>query len=731
MASTANGVAGGGMLVQPGHVVLNGLVYRLAIDAKGAYLYRQRPAPFYPAQVSQGDMGEAQVSPDGRLPFSLRDLHGGGGLAQQPLDGDLIRYDRAGDVEGEGVDPSLTPTGPTILAGRLRPLPYSGAAPNAPLAGVHGDATDLAYLSHGRALYVFDGATGGSEALRGDFGVGTRASNHVLPFTGSQTSQHLYQPLGYTMPAVYSVNDGLNWLLVGATNGLGNCQSMIEVDGEAVVAMRSPRRGDAMVAVFDDGGPAPTIFGVIDPIGDVAVPISRLISFAGRVLVLKDGEGLYLLNSDRRSLEEMLFPELAGARLYYQGASIWRGLLWLPTSDGLYAIGPGFGLQKVGPSASEASSLAPRAPNGPMTAVAGDAHNLYAFRESPDGPSWVYKANAEVSGGAVGDIAWFPWSQQADRARCRCMAAVRTCPPGSPDEEAPDSHFPTLLFDRQVQPNTTEPPVGTAQYTTGSYRLPGQGRDPRTDPAYPYAPAGTLYYSRLLARFPHINKAWYSLTPLTAPLERKLDGYTHTDQQALSLRWKLDTDLPAPAGPLYGYAEGAVQRTGVGQRVRFDPPRYGRGFDVALRLTTTDPTTTPQVYAVTVEYDLRPTPIWRHEMTLDLSSGAYSASGASGYGDPLTPASALRTLRALAGASGGMGLLDPWGLLYDVSLPVDGVALRAAGGGEAGYAGEVPLLVDVVAMEQLVRNAGTWRTVSLYLWRDIANMTWGALPNLG
>ena len=83
MEPGANGPVGG-MLSQPGGVNLNGLWYRLAIDAKGAPMYRQRPAPFYPAQVSQGDMGEAQVSPDGRLPFSLRDMTAGRAWPSSP-----------------------------------------------------------------------------------------------------------------------------------------------------------------------------------------------------------------------------------------------------------------------------------------------------------------------------------------------------------------------------------------------------------------------------------------------------------------------------------------------------------------------------------------------------------------------------------------------------------------------------------------------------------------------
>ena len=622
----------------------------------------------------------------------------------------------------------MTPTGPIVLSGRLRVPPPSGATQDAGLVGVFWQAQDFAYLSAGRRVFRFDGA---NLALASDMGMGVQASNAIVSFQGSQATDHWYQPCGYAQPAQFSINDGTNWSPVGTAGGLagGAIHSLVQLDGEAICAVRSPRVGDAMLCSFDDGGPAPTITGVIDPIGDVAIPITRLVVFDGRVLALKNHEGLFLITDDRRSMEEELFPEWRGVRIYARGATVWRGLLWVPTSNGLYAVGPGFGLQKVGPSESETTGLAPRAPSGPMTAVDGDAYNLYSWRESPDGASWVYKANVEVGGGSVQDIAWYPWSQQADQARCRVLAVNRPGPVAMPEGDVANARPPRLVVDRQLQPGTPANPGGSTAYTTAYYRLPGLGRDPRTDPDYEYAPAGTLYYSRLLARFPAINKAWYSLTPLCAPLERELDGVTFTNRQAIQLRWKLDQTLPTITTP-FGYREGNLQTSGVGMRERFDPPLYGRGFDVALRMLTTDETTSPQVYSVTTEYDLRPTPVWRHEMTIDLSSGAYSASGQQGYGDPLAPDRGLQLLRALAGASGALQLVDLWGFAYDVAVPVDGVALRAASGAEAGYGGLVPLLVDVVAVEQHARDSGTWRSVSLYHWRDLAPLTWRQVSQL-
>src|SRR5215831_6466699 len=147
-----------GMPSQPGGVQINATWYRLAVDQKGTPQYRQRPSPFYPAQVSQADMTEAQVSPDGRLPFSLRDLSGGGGLAQQGLTGNLTRFDRCGDAEGEGVDATMTPSGPLVLSGRLWVPIAAGGTQDASVAGIFWQAQQNAYASAGSQVFMFDGA---------------------------------------------------------------------------------------------------------------------------------------------------------------------------------------------------------------------------------------------------------------------------------------------------------------------------------------------------------------------------------------------------------------------------------------------------------------------------------------------------------------------------------------------------------------------------------------------
>ena len=80
---------------------------------------------------------------------------------------------------------------------------------------------------------------------------------------------------------------------------------------------------------------------------------------------------------------------------------------------------------------------------------------------------------------------------------------------------------------------------------------------------------------------------------------------------------------------------------------------------------------------------------------------------------------------------GNIALTDLWGQPYDVSVPIDGVALRSGQPGGGRLHGEIPLLVDVVAVEQASRLTGTWGKVALMTWQQVAQYTWGQLPTLG
>lgn len=655
--------------------------WRLAKD-RGDVQYEASPAQFYAPQVAQADVTEANAPPEVRIPISFRDLSGGGGQSEVPQNETNRRYDRVGDAEGEGVDATLTPAGPLIPAAALTTVTPPTQTPTDNLFGVlwKGGA-ETAYFAMGRFVYSWDGTT---FTQVGDLGVGLGATDKLIPFRGTATAEHWYAPLGYAATPKFSTDLGVTWTAVTTSGGLDLAQSMVVVDGEVVVA-RATRtlQGNAMLCSFDDGGAAPTIFGVIDPVGDPAFPISKLLVFDDRVVVLKDGEGVFLLTNDRRSLEQDVFPELRGATLYVHGATVWRGLLWLPTNRGLYAIGPGFTLQAVGPEQSETTFM--RGGRGVVTSVAGDAHHLYGFRYPGSGlTSWLYKAVVSTGGGGVQDIAWHPFVQLITGAQSAHMAAI-----------SPGGNGPKLLIDRETQ---------AGAFTLYHLRTPARGRDPRADPDYRYCAGGTLYHSRLQGRFPAVNKGWYGLTPFTSPLNIEQDGETATTALTVRTRYKLGTVALTGASP-FGYTQGAAQTAGEGMRDPFF--LRGRALDTGVRLATSDPEVCAQVRAVTVDYDLEPDALWQHRATLDISEGSAVAGGASGGADPLSPAAALAYLRTLP-ATGQHLLIDPWENSYDVTVPLSGVRVRGKGDGQHGYGGDLALLVDVLANEQQARAQGTY-----------------------
>ena len=93
--------------------------WTLARARDGTPLYRQRLTPFFPANISTGDVSDAQVSSENRPTYTFRDLSAGGGFAETPARGENRGYDRVGDAEGDGVDATLAPGGPVLLAPQL------------------------------------------------------------------------------------------------------------------------------------------------------------------------------------------------------------------------------------------------------------------------------------------------------------------------------------------------------------------------------------------------------------------------------------------------------------------------------------------------------------------------------------------------------------------------------------------------------------------------------------
>ena len=660
--------------------------YRVAEEDSGKLRYQEVSLPFFPPQVLQDEVSEGAWPPEGRVPYSFRDLSGGFGQDEVPLNGPNTKYDRVGDANGEGVDASLTPDGPIILGPKRNTQALSGI-PDATenLRGVLrlGGSTKV-YMAMGRAVLSWDGTTftqvNGGSVLP----VGSSPSDAIIAFRGTQSATYWYVPRGYSATVFYSTDTGATWTEITTGADFENVKSAIVIDGEVIFARASEfGQGNAQIARFNDGGTSPTSFGRIDPIGDPNFDITRLMSFHGRVVVLKEGEGMFVLASDRNTLAQQLLPELVNSGqlgfdppTFLFGATVWRGILWVPTLAGVIAVSPDFAHEFAGPEQVMRGAAHTTSIRGHIQALAGDDYNLYGFMDS-SGIGWMFKANVAISGGRIREIVWHPIMHGEGNMVMEHAAVVN-----------PAGNGPRLLMDSQ----------SGGSLRLWHFRLPRFGRDPRSDSAYEYADAGTLYFSRNTARFPGINKIFLGMTPLTSDLGRELDGLTATDKLSVQNRYKLDTTALTGTTP-FGYTEGASQTTGVGARDSFN--LRGRGLDTAIRMAQTDASDdqTPQLHAATLDYVLQPNDLSRFEMVLDLTQGSVSDEGASPGATPMTPAQAKIALRALRGGA-QVVFTDPWGLRVNVTIPVDGVVIEPMPpqGGEPTE--EVPFLAHVTIVEQ-------------------------------
>ncbi len=169
--------------------------WHLAKRKDGTPIYSQSPIPFFPPQVAQSDVTEAQLPPESRSPYSFRDLSEGGGQAETPVLGLAKGFDRIGEAEGEGIDPTLTPKGPMIMAALLNTQTHPTAGTSNLLGALWKGGTNTAYFAQGRYVYSWDGVT---FTQVGDLGAGNAATDGLNLFRGVQTADTWYAPLGYS-----------------------------------------------------------------------------------------------------------------------------------------------------------------------------------------------------------------------------------------------------------------------------------------------------------------------------------------------------------------------------------------------------------------------------------------------------------------------------------------------------------------------------------------------------
>jgi hypothetical protein len=109
--------------------------------------------------------------------------------------------------------------------------------------------------------------------------------------------------------------------------------------------------------------------------------------------------------------------------------------------------------------------------------------------------------------------------------------------------------------------------------------------------------------------------------------------------------------------------------------------------------------------------------------TLDLTEGAMLQDGSSQI---LHPDVVSRRLEAMVN-SGAVPLIDPWGRLYDVTIPLDGYVEQA---GEPHFNKDPDLMVSIKAITQRQRERGTFSVLSQYKFSELKNYRFSQLRTL-
>lgn len=685
-------------------VKIAGDVFRLAIE-KGVPAWRPEAIESFPSQVSQADVTEAQLPISKRPSITVNDLSGGFG--QGLADATPTQYDRVGDAEMEGIDATLQPEGPIILAPAAIDIrDEDPALPATHIQAMTGrDSTGNLYFimgNNGAGSPVWR-YSGSAYSERNASTVTATGPADFIWFQGTQGSPYWFRTANAGLggaansPGYYSTDSGTTWTVLGTGGGLANVYCMVVADDEVVVAMLGMNGSqNTRIARFQDGGISPTIYGVIDPIGEpsTANGITKLLYFAGRVVIVKQREGLFVLAADRSSLTQNLLPHILYSGQLIRSAAVWKNVLWVCTSNQLLAFHTDFSYVDVTPNTR---SAAPRTGSrGVIFDIEGDAYNLYAMQvDETTNTGWLLKANVIFSGGRVSEIAWH---QLLYLGSCSGTGDSKGMFVSATQASGGFLKHLFVSFDDAV--------AGVRE--NRHIRLPGRGSDPREDSRYKYATAGTLYYPRLDARFSAINKDWLGVTPRTADLGYSVDAVTAVSSLGIQVRHKPDTTPPTSSAP-YNYSTTTTQGASdtVGSRIDISGLR-ARGVDLAVRFSTALAFSqhSPQLFALTADYRPAPVSVWQHQLRIELGSGAYADDGSGGYGAPLPPDAAYRKLRTLPNKA-PFEFVDPMGNTVTVFCPSGGVRPVPTGMPEEGVNGALPLVISVLLVETVPASEET------------------------
>ena len=318
------------------------------------------------------------------------------------------------------------------------------------------------------------------------------------------------------------------------------------------LARVSSETGGPRLSISVDGGAAST-WSDGAPVGDGASGANALVSLGGTAYVVKE-DGLYALRpgAEGGAVAEHAWSQRARRSSPHsgRGATVWRGYLWLPMSQGLYRFRSG-DLTPVGPERLRENDSPIR---GRITACAGDAHFLYAALRDETGHSTLLAFNPDQQ-------SWHPLAQLG-RVDCRHLWVS--------DRPGPN---PRLY-------------VGVGG-SLATIVLPRGSANPLHDPNCRFAVGAEVYLSRFDAAFAAQPKAFLALT---------LSGDGLTASTWVDAAYRLAAG--APFKQLGRFAAS-------GQRIEFGSEAAATAIDLRLTLHSDDPATTPVIHAASLAYAIR------------------------------------------------------------------------------------------------------------------------------
>lgn len=634
----------------PYNLKLGNYYWKVAQDPQSSMLmWKRNPIPFFPSRITSQAASQTQFPPEARVPYSFAEHGGGYGLSR--IDGtegtQVSRYFYTTSRSGYTDEGVDCSLGTSVtLSGKVNRI----TLPSTPTG------SNPKFIPYNNSLYLIGGqyiykmGSGYAWTQVADLGAGVTATDAAV-FRGTQTTSYLFLACGSGTSMRYST-DGTSFAAVPSG---AQAERLVKInnrlyrflDGETWYAT------DGVVA-----GAGPTFSGRVQ-VGDNVGTCNGLYNHSDRIVIGKSC-GLFLLASDTDTLDQNLHPELwnngADADTFSQGVNF-RNNLIIKYKQGLASYNPSFNYAEVGPN-EILDNLCPA--TGIPSAMAAD--NYHVYWTLPSG--WIIKGVPTIQSGSVVKVT--PHTYLNIGTTAVTAMGIWGGTTGSD---------PQLYWLQGTQ-------VGRVILsTTGNQK---------TDSRYQYCAGGVLYEPSFYAGFTQEKKLLLSFS---------------VDADNLSGTCSIQHGYKALTEDSYTELTGNLQTQSPGSRVDISTPPFASCFWTSATLVSQSSTSTPLLRSHTISYIVTVDPVMQMVIGIDLTEGAMLDDGSY---QRISPDVASARLEAMINA-GILRLIDPWGRVYDVTVPLDGFD-ETGGGNHVIKVPDLFVMLKVVSQKQ--RTRGTFAFAS-------------------